>query len=97
MTTELQDEEVLEIIGLGKTRKDMVVLGALLKAQKKPTDFINFKTLREQLAIDEGSRKGKDPLIYRSLSGLKKEGFLKIDKSGHKHGYNSNISTIKKQ
>ena len=96
MVTELQHEEVLEIIGLDKTRKDMVVLGALLKAQKEPTEFIGFEALREQLAKDEGSRKGKDPLIYRSLSWLEKEGFLKIDKGSHKHGYNSNIPIIEK-
>jgi hypothetical protein len=96
VTTEVKYEEVLEIIGLDTTRKDMVVLGALLKAQKEPTDFIDFKTIREQLAKDEGSRKGKDPLIYRSLSWLEKEGFLKIDKGGHKHGYNSTVAIIEK-
>ena len=94
--SELQYEEVLEIIGLDKTRKEMLVLGALLKVQKEPTEFIDFETLREQLAIDEGSRKGKDSLIYRSLSWLEKEGFLRIDKSGHKHGYNSSIAIIDK-
>lgn len=94
MATELRHEEVLEIIGLESTRKDLVVLGALLKAQKEPTDFIDFETLREQLEKDEGSRKGKDSLIYRSLSLLGKEGFLKIDKGSHKHGYNSNIAII---
>ena len=92
----LQYEEVLEIIGLEWTRKDMVILGALLKSQKTPSEFIDFKTIREQLAIDEGSRKGKDPLIYRSLSLLEKEGFLKIDKGGHKHGYNSGIAIIER-
>ncbi|MGD9396195.1 MAG: hypothetical protein PVJ05_07195 [Candidatus Thorarchaeota archaeon] len=96
MTTEVRYEEVLEIIGLDVTRKDMVVLGALIKAQKEPTDFINFETIRKQLAKDEGSRKGKDSLIYRSLSWLEKEGFLKIDKGGHKHGYNSTVAIIEK-
>jgi predicted transcriptional regulator len=94
--TELQLEEVLEVIGLDRTRKDMVILGALLKAQKEPTDFIDFETLREQLTIDEGSRKGKNPLIYRSLSKLEKEGFVKIDRGGHKHGYNSSIAILER-
>ena len=89
-------EEMLDILGLDRTKKDMIILGALLKAQKEPTDFIDFETLREQLAIDEGARKGKNSLIYRSLSWLEKEGFLKIDKSGHKHGYNSSIALIEK-
>jgi len=94
--TEIQQDEVLKIIGLDKTRKDMVVLGALLKAQKEPTDFIDFETLREQLAKDEGSKRGKDPLIYRSLSWLETQGFLEIDKSSHKHGYNTTISIMEK-
>jgi len=93
---EIKYEELLEAIGLDRTRKDMVILGALLKAQKGPTDFVDFETLREQLAKDEGSRKGKDPLIYRSLSTLEKEGLLKIDKGGHKHGYNSSVAMLEK-
>jgi hypothetical protein len=96
VATDLHHEEVFEIIGLDRTRKDMVILGALLKAQTAPNDFIDFETLRKQLASEEGSRKGKDPLIYRSLSFLEKEGFLKIDKGSYKHGYNSNIAIIEK-
>ncbi|MFW9788402.1 MAG: hypothetical protein ACFFE2_11620 [Candidatus Thorarchaeota archaeon] len=96
MATESRHEELLETFGLDKTRKDMVILGALLKAQKKPTDFVDFETLREQLEKEEGSRKGKDPLIYRTLSKLEKDGFLKIDKGGHKHGYNSSIALLEK-
>jgi hypothetical protein len=92
----LQHEEVFEIVGLDWSRKDMIVLGALLKAQKAPNDYIDFATLRKQLASEEGSRKGKDPLIYRSLSFLEKEGLLRIDKGSHKHGYNSNIAIIEK-
>jgi hypothetical protein len=88
--------EVLEILGLELSRKDMIILSALLKAQESPSDYIDFKTLREQLTKEEGSEKGADPLIYRSLSRLENQGFLKIDKSGHKHGYSSNIDVIEK-
>lgn len=94
MTTEFQYEQVFEIIGLERTRKDIVVLGALLRAQKTPGEFIDFETIREQLAFDEGRRKGRDPLIYRSLSALEKDGFVRIDKSRHKHGYTSSIAII---
>ena len=87
-------EEILEILELDLGRKDMVVLGALLKAQKEPSDYVDFETLREQLAKDEGSRKGKDSLIYRSLSNLERDGFLEIDKSEHTHGYNSSIARM---
>jgi len=96
VVTELQHEEILGSIGLDKTRKDMIVLGALLKAQQDPTQFITFEELREQLALDEGSRRGKDPLIYRSLSWLEKEGFIRIDSSRHKHGYSTSIATIER-
>jgi Fe2+ or Zn2+ uptake regulation protein len=95
VTTELRHEEILDIIGVDITKKDMVVLGALLKAQKEPGDFIDFETIREQMTKDEGSRKGKDPLIYRTLSKLEKGGFLRIDKGGQKHGYNSNVGMLK--
>jgi hypothetical protein len=96
VTTEVRHEELLELIGLDRTRKDMVILGALFKAQKEPSDFIDFETLREQLAKDEGARKGQDPLIYRSLSRLEKKGFLKIEKGGHKHGYISDIKLLER-
>ncbi len=96
MGTELFYEEMLGVVGLDTSKKDMVILGALLKAQGEPADYIDFETLREQLAKDEGSRRGKDPLIYRSLSWLEKEGFVKIDSSGHKHGYNSSIAIIER-
>ncbi len=96
METELRHEEVLEIIGMDSTKKDMVILGAILKAQREPTEFIDFETLRKQLAKDEGTRKGKDSLVYRSLSWLEKEGFVKIDDSGHKHGYNSSVTNIER-
>ena len=96
MATESRHEELLETIGLERSRKDMVILGALLKAQKNPTDFVDFETLREQLAKDEGARKGKDPLIYRSLSKLEKDGFLKIDRGSHKHGYNSSVALLER-
>ncbi|MFW9794702.1 MAG: hypothetical protein ACFFEE_10395, partial [Candidatus Thorarchaeota archaeon] len=47
-----------------------------------------------QLAKDEGSKNGKNPLIYRSLSWLEKEGFIEINRSEHKHGYRAGISNI---
>ena len=48
MTTEIQHEEIIDMIGLDVKSKDMLVLGALLKAQENPTDFIDFESLREQ-------------------------------------------------
>jgi predicted transcriptional regulator len=89
-----QIPEVLEIIDLDLNKKDMIVLGALLKAQNEPTAFVDFESLREQLAKDEGGKKGKDSLIYRSLSWLEQAGLIRVDRSGHKHGYNSNVGMM---
>jgi predicted transcriptional regulator len=88
--------DALETIDLGLNRKDMVVLGALLKAQGEPAAFVDFDSLREQLAKDEGGKKGKDSLIYRSLSWLEENGLIEIDRSGYRHGYNSNIGLMHK-
>ncbi len=84
-------EGVLEILHLELSRKDMMVLGALLKSQRSPTSFVDFDTIRKQLAIDEGEKKGKDPLIYRSLSWLESMGFIGVDRSQQKHGYNADV------
>ena len=86
--------DILEIIDWDLKRKDMIVLGALLKAQSEPTTFVDFESLREQLAKDEGGKKGKDSLIYRSLSWLEQTGLIQVDRSGHKHGYNSNVGMM---
>ncbi len=88
--------DVLETIDLDLNRKDMIVLGALLKAQSEPTAFVDFDSLREQLTKDEGGKKGKDSLIYRSLSWLEQAGLIQVDRSGHKHGYNSNVGMMHK-
>lgn len=92
--TEERNQEVLEILNFELNRKDMVVLGALLKSQPDPSSFVDFETIRTQLEIDEGGKKGKDSLIYRSLSWLEKNGFIRVDRSEHKHGYNSNVSLM---
>lgn len=89
-----QYQEILEVLNFELSRKDMVVLGALLKSQKDPTTFVDFKTIRAQLEIVEGGRKGKDSLIYRSLSWLENIGFIRVDRSKHKHGYNSNVGLM---
>jgi len=89
-----KSQEVLKAVHLELNRKDMIVLGALLKAQNNPDTYVDFKTLREQLELDEGGRKGKDSLIYRSLSWLEQTGLIKVDRSEHKHGYNSGVALM---
>jgi len=91
-----QYQAIIEILDFEIHRKDMIVLGAILKSQKGPTNYVDFETIRAQLTIDEGGRKGKDSLIYRSLSWLEKTGFIQVDRSKHKHGYNSDMGLMHK-
>lgn len=86
--------DILETIDWDLKRKDMIVLGALLKVQSEPTTFADFESLREQLAKDEGGKKGKNSLIYRSLSWLERIGLIQVDRRGHKHGYNSSVGMM---
>ncbi|MCK5390028.1 MAG: hypothetical protein KAJ36_06040, partial [Candidatus Thorarchaeota archaeon] len=92
--SDAQYQAIIEILDFELHRKDMIVLGAILKSQSSPTSYVDFETIRIQLAIDEGGRKGKDSLVYRSLSWLEKAGFIKVDRSEHKHGYNSDVGLI---
>ncbi|TFG33916.1 hypothetical protein EU527_05910 [Candidatus Thorarchaeota archaeon] len=84
----------LQALNIDLSSKDMVVLGALLKSQNEPTKFVDFETIRGQLEVDEGGRKGKDSLIYRSLSLLESSGYIQVDRSSHKHGYNSSVRLL---
>ncbi len=92
----VQCQAIIEILDFELHRKDMVILGAILKSQSGPTNYVDFETIRTQLAIDEGGRKGKDSLIYRSLSWLESAGLIKVDRSKHKHGYNSDVGLMHK-
>lgn len=92
--SDAQGHTILEILDLETHRKDMIVLGAILKSQRGPTNYVDFEAIRAQLEIDEGGRKGKDSLIYRSLSWLEKAGFIQVDRSKHKHAYNSDVGLI---
>lgn len=87
-------EEIFEILNLEIARKDIVILGAILKSQSDPSTFVDFESIRAQLAIDEGGKKGKDSLIYRSLSRLERTGFIQVDRSEHKHGYSTNVKIM---
>ncbi len=92
--SDAQYQAIIEILDFEIHRKDMIILGAILKSQSGPTSYVDFETIRAQLEIDEGGRKGKDSLVYRSLSWLEKAGFIKVDRSEHKHGYNSDVGLI---
>ena len=92
--SDAQYQAIIEILDFELHRKDMIVLGAILKSQSGPTSYVDFETIRAQLAIDEGGRKGKNSLIYRSLSWLEKAGFIKVNRSKHKHGYNSDVGLM---
>ena len=92
--SEEQYEEVFKILNFEMTRKDIVILGAILKSQSDPAVFVDFEDIRAQLAIEEGGKKGKDSLIYRSLSGLERTGLIRVNRSEYKHGYNTDVGLM---
>jgi len=87
--------DIMEILEIDLNSKEMIVLRALLKTQNEPKTHVDFDTLRSQLEIEEGRRKGEDALIYRTLSRLEQIGFVQVDRSSHKHGYNSNVTLMR--
>ena len=92
--TENSIQEIMEILEMNLNSKDMTVLSALLKSQEDPKMYVDFDMIRTQLEVEEGGKKGKDSLVYRSLSTLEQLGFLQVDRSGHRHGYNSNVMLL---
>ncbi len=94
--SDAQYQAIIELLDFELHRKDMIILGAILKSQSGPTNYVDFESIRAQLEIDEGGRKGKDSLIYRSLSWLENAGLIKVDRSKHKHGYNSDVGLMHK-
>jgi hypothetical protein len=87
---------VLGTLGINLESKDMRVLGAVLAAQREPTEFVGFDQIRKELSIIEEGKRGEDPLVYRSLSQLERMGLLEIQHKGKSHGYRSNVGLIQR-
>jgi DNA-binding PadR family transcriptional regulator len=74
--------------------KKMKILAAILKAQSKYGHPATFKDLKLQLEEDETGYSVANSLIYRLISQLEQEDFIKVDRSNYKHTYSSGFTSI---
>lgn len=87
-------DQLIDMLGFDFREKRARVLRALLQLHKGVESSATFKEIRHQLDIEEGGRKGEDALIYGILSSLEEEGFIRVDRSGYVHRYQSGVSEI---
>ncbi len=85
---------ILEVIGFGGDENKTKVLAAIVKSRTHSRDWVSFKDLYAQLLLEKGSTHVAEPLVYRALSDLEEEGYISVDRSGYRHGYQSNLSQI---
>ncbi len=88
-------ESVLAIIGFNPDERRMVILRALMKAQKDHESFVTFEEIKEAFRIEEGEKSVTDPLLYRSLTSLEKDGYIIVDRTGYRHRYGSSHKVMR--
>ncbi len=88
-------EAKLAIIGVNPEERKMVVLRALIKAQKDHESFVSFEEFKESFMIEEGEKSVSDPLLYRSLASLEKDGYIIVDRTGYRHRYGSSHKVMR--
>jgi len=88
-------ESVLAMIGFDADERRMVVLRALIKAQKDHETFVAFEEIKEAFRIEEGEKRVSDPLLYRSLTSLEKDGYIIVDRTGYRHRYGSSHKVMR--
>ncbi|MFW9967617.1 MAG: hypothetical protein ACFFEA_10730 [Candidatus Thorarchaeota archaeon] len=88
-------ESVLTRIGIDPDERRMIVLRALIKAQKDHESFVTFEEFKESFRIVEGGKRVTDPLLYRSLTSLEKDGYIIVDRTGYRHRYGSNHKVMR--
>jgi DNA-binding PadR family transcriptional regulator len=88
-------ESKLAIIGVDPEERRMVVLRALIKAQKDHESFVSFDEIKESFRIEEGEKSVSDPLLYRSLASLEKDGYIIVDRTGYRHRYGSSHKVMR--
>lgn len=89
-------ESVLAMIGFDPEERRMVVLRALIKAQKDQESFVTFEEIKEAFMIEEGEKSVTDPLLYRSLTSLERDGYVIVDRTGYRHRYGSSHKVMRK-
>lgn len=95
MTAARKNElSVLQFLDVNSHEKKMDVLRALLQAGENESR-VGFSDILKRLQSDDTEKPNKS-LIYRLLSSLEADGFIKVDRSGYKHRYSSDLEQIKK-
>lgn len=87
-------QEALKILGINSDEKRLRLLAAILRAQSKFGQSVGFKDLKSQLEGDERGNTVADSLLYRLLSQLENDEFIKIDRTNYRHIYSSGITNI---
>jgi hypothetical protein len=88
-------ESTLTLVGFDPDERRMVVLRALMKAQKDQEAFVTFEEIKEAFLIEEGEKSVSDPLLYRSLTSLERDGFIIVDRTGYRHRYGSSHKVMR--
>jgi DNA-binding PadR family transcriptional regulator len=83
------------MIGVDPEERRMVVLRALIKAQRDHELFVSFEEIKESFRIEEGEKIVSDPLLYRSLASLEKDEYIIVDRTGYRHRYGSSHKVMR--
>ncbi len=91
---EKDTRQVLDLIGFNLPAWRARVLKAILVSQGDQDAPVMFDEIYLSLQNDKSGKQIAQPLVYRSLSSLEKEGYIKVDKSRYKHVYWTGIGII---
>ncbi len=91
---EKNTRQVLDIIGFNLTDWRARVLKAILVSQGDQDAPVTFDEIYLSLQNEKSGKQIAQPLVYRSLSSLEKEGYIEVDKSHYKHVYWTGIDII---
>ncbi len=86
--------QLLDIIGFSLTDWRARVLKAILITQGNQDAPVTFDEIYPNLQNENLGKRIAQPLVYRSLSSLEKDGYIEVDKSSYKHRYWTGIDII---
>ncbi len=82
------------MIGVNCSERKMRILAAILKTDLFSTQGTQFDEIYEQLLREETGTKISKPLVYRCITALENEGYIKCDRSGYRHYYKTSLDQI---
>lgn len=91
---EKDTRQVLDIVGFSLTDWSARVLKAILITQGNQDAPVTFDEIYLSLQNEKLGKRIAQPLVYRSLSSLEKDGYIEVDKSRYKHRYWTGIDII---